>query len=52
MFVQCIFSVSDFCDVDRFFVLYMFICLCIVIYFMWTPGRIVTTAVEANGDLT
>ena len=23
----------------------------LVIYFMWTPGSIVTTAREANGDL-
>ena len=29
----------------------MFICLCIVFCFMWTPERLATTAVEANADL-
>ena len=44
--------VSDFCDIDRYvFVLFVCLCLCIVIFFMWTPGRIATTTVEANEDL-
>ena len=68
MFVQCIevlytvYSVSDFCDVDRFLYclyvqinniqiyVYIFVCLYMSVYF-YVFYFLTTTAVEANGDL-
>ena len=56
MFVQCIEVLHiqkclTFVILIGFCTVSMFICLCIVFCFMWTPERLATTAVEANGDL-